>query len=250
MLSSISPQPAEFGDELCGIGSSVSSIRSVTSYERGEGIYSETDRADHWYCVLTGAVRKYTVLSNGRRQIVDFLLPGDFFGFRERHQQFFATDAIVGGTTVARYPRRALEAAADTELQLSSEIREIVLKAMSRSQARLLIMGRIRSVEKVGAFLLEMAGRCFDRRDHAVVLPMSRYDIADYLALSVETVSRALTRLRQNRAISFIDKHRIAILDHDMLDSGLDRDGSQAFRNISAAGAGLTTVKVKQLRAS
>ena len=237
MFSSVSSEPREIAR---GVGeiASLSPIRAVLSYGKAEPIYSETDRADHWYCVLTGAARKYTVLSDGRRQIVDFLLPGDYFGFRERHDQFFATDALLDGTTVARYPRRSMEAAADRDPGLGREIREVVFDAMSRSQARLLIIGRIRSVEKVGAFLSEMADRCLDRREQTVVLPMSRYDIADYLGLSVETVSRALTRLRHERAIRFVDKHRISILDRDMsrLLNGEDRD-------VPSAGVKLTAVK-------
>src|SRR6267142_2388369 len=237
MLLSISPRSAERVDTSDGISSSLSSIHTVLSYGRNERIYCETDLADHWYCVLAGAARKYTLLSDGRRQIVDFLLPGDFFGFRERHHQFFATDAILNGTTVARYPRRSLEAAADKAPRLGGEIREIVLEAISRSQARLLIMGRVTSVEKVGAFLIEMAERCFDRREQTIVLPMSRYDIADYLGLSVETVSRALTRLREQRAIRFVDKHRISILDRNLLKNGLDRHVGQGFRETYRARA-------------
>jgi CRP-like cAMP-binding protein len=177
--------------------------------------------------MVAGAARKYAVLCDGRRQIVDFLLPGDFFGFRERHQQFFATDAIVNGTSVARFPRRRLEAAADTDCRLARQIRELALDTISRSQARLLIMGRIRSIEKVGAFLLEMGRRCFDHRDKAVVLPMSRYDIGDYLGLSVETVSRALSRLCKEGAIRFVDKHRIAIVDEESLEVGMGWHGTQ-----------------------
>lgn len=246
MLSSVSAQSQEISQGLCGIAS-LSPIRAVLSYRKAETIYSETDRADHWYCVLKGAARKYTVLSDGRRQIVDFLLPGDYFGFRERHRQYFAADALVDGTTVARFPRRNIEAAADRDLSLSRQIREVVLDSMSRSQARLLIMGRIRSIEKVGAFLSEMANRCLDRREQTVMLPMSRYDIADYLALSVETVSRALTRLRHERAIRFVDKHRISILDRDLLGTRLfAEDDTEAHRNsaeISSQSMTLTIVK-------
>lgn len=192
----------------------------VGSYGKSQTICKEDGPEDHWYRILTGAARKYTLMSDGRRRIIDFLLPGDYFGFRERHHQLFAVDAMIEGTTVARYPRNRLEAAADRDSSLAREIRDIVLDAMSRSQARLLILGRVRSVDKVGAFLTEMAERFYDGRD-TVGLPMSRYDIADYLALSVETVSRALTRLRQERAIRFVDKHRVAILDHDLLEGGL-----------------------------
>jgi CRP-like cAMP-binding protein len=229
MLVSIASAPAETIDPLHGIASSLSSIGTILSYGRGESIYCETDLADHWYCVMTGAVRKYTLLADGRRRIVDFLLPGDLFGFRERHLLSFATDAITNGTTVARYSRRVVEVAADRNPQFAREIRELVLETVSRSQARLLITGRVRSVDKVGAFVLAMAQRSLDRRDQAIVLPMSRYDIADYLGLSVETVCRALTRLSKKGAIRFIDKHRISIIDRDLLEAGIGWYGEQTF---------------------
>jgi CRP-like cAMP-binding protein len=198
---------------------SFASMRSISSYEKAEEICSEASPADHWYCVLVGAARKYTVLSDGRRRIVDFLLPGDYFGFRERHCELLATDAILDGTVIARYPRREVEAAADHDPKLAREVRDIMLGAMSRSHARLLILGRVRSIEKVGAFLSEMVERGCDRHEQTVDLPMSRCDIADYLALSVETVSRALSRLRRQQAIRFVDKHRISILDPRLLES-------------------------------
>ena len=197
----------------------LASMRSVSSYDKAESICSESSPADYWYCVLAGAACKYTVLSDGRRRIIDFLLPGDYFGFRERHCEFLTTDAVLDGTVIARYPRREVEAAADRDPKLAREIRDIMLDAMSRSHARLLILGRVRSIEKVGAFLAEMVERGCDRHGQTIDLPMSRYDIADYLALSVETVSRALSRLRREQAIRFVDKHRISILDRRLLDN-------------------------------
>jgi CRP/FNR family nitrogen fixation transcriptional regulator len=222
MLLNLSRRPIEHVDSVYEIAPSLAPMRSVLSCRRGERIYGDTDLADHWYCVLAGAVRKYALLSDGRRQIVDFLLPGDFFGFRERHQQFFATDAIISGTTIARYPRRSLQSAADADSRLARQILEVLVDSISRSQARLLIMGRVTSTEKVRAFLVEMTRRCFDRRQQCIVLPMSRYDIADYLGLSVETVSRALSRLRGRKMIRFVDKHTICILDRRLLEKGLE----------------------------
>jgi CRP-like cAMP-binding protein len=193
-------------------------MRSISSYDKAESICSEAGPADHWYCVLAGAARKYTVLSDGHRRIIDFLLPGDYFGFRERHCELLAADAVRDGTVIARYPRLEVEAAADHDPKLAREVRDIMLGAMSRSHARLLILGRVRSIEKVGAFLSEMVERGCDRHEQTVDLPMSRHDIADYLALSVETVSRALSRLRREQAIRFVDKHRISILDPRLLE--------------------------------
>jgi CRP/FNR family nitrogen fixation transcriptional regulator len=204
-------------------------LRSVMSFRSGQEIYGENDAGKHWYYLISGAARKYALMADGRRRIVDFLLPGDFFGFQPRHRHCFATEAIEKGTTVARYLRVSLETAADSNPKLGREIREIAFQSISRSQARLLILGRVTSLEKVGSFLVEMADRRLDHEDRTVSLPMSRYDIADYLAISVETVSRALTELSRCGRIRFIDKRHLCILDLDSLDYEFERAGATAW---------------------
>jgi CRP/FNR family transcriptional regulator, nitrogen fixation regulation protein len=193
------------------------------TYQRGQEIYGETDPPDHWYRLESGTARKYALLADGRRCIVDFLFPGDYFGFRMRHCNSFAVEAIVPGTKVARYSRRILEAAADRDPRIAREIREIAFEVISRSQARLLILGRVTAIEKVGAFLLEMMTRCSGDDRQVVNLPMSRYDIADYLTISVETVSRALTELKRTGVIQLNGNRCFQLLDCDVLENGLDR---------------------------
>jgi CRP-like cAMP-binding protein len=192
-------------------------LSSPTSYRRGQEIYGAGEPADFWYHLLSGSARKCAVLADGRRRIVDFLMPGDFFGFRAR---YFAVEAITHGTTVATYPRRRIEVAADADPALGRRIREIAFESIARSQARVLITGRVTALEKVGSFLVEMGSRSFDRSEQTVVLLMSRYDIADYLGLSVETVSRALTGFKQRGAIRFVGPHRVRLVDRRSLESG------------------------------
>jgi CRP-like cAMP-binding protein len=194
---------------------------TILTYERSAPIYHDTDSADHFYHVQSGAARNYALLDDGRRRIVDFLLPGDFFGFDGRHHHSFGVEAIVRGTRVTRYSRRALETAANRDPHIASELREITLDAMSRSQARLLILGRVTAIEKVAAFLIEMKERSSDGDPQVVTLLMSRYDIADYLAISVETVSRALTELSRCGAIEFAGKHCVRLQHRGSLASGL-----------------------------
>jgi CRP-like cAMP-binding protein len=207
----IDTRQSESVDPLRGLSTLADSARRISSYHRDQE-NGPTAPDEHWFCVLSGAARKYVLLADGRRRIIDFLLAGDFFGFWAQHEAFFAADAIVAGTEVARYPRRGVEAAADSNPRLGREIREQAFASISRSQARLLILGRVTAREKVHAFLDKMAHRSFDRRANAVVLPMSRYDIADYLALSVETVSRALTDLKRRGTIRAAGTRRIQIL--------------------------------------
>jgi CRP-like cAMP-binding protein len=213
-------------DSMTGLSQSVDSMRGLLSYQRGEQIYGDNDRSDHLYCLISGAARKYALLADGRRRIIDFLLPGDFFGFRGPHRQFFAVEAVSKGTSVSRYPRPLLETTADADPRVGRKIRELAFQALWRSQARLLILGRVTSIAKVGAFLMEMAQRSFDSRDQTVVLPMSRYDIADYLALSVETVSRALTELKRCHVIVFVGTHRLRLIDCGILEKGFERRSS------------------------
>lgn len=199
-------------------------LAMTTSYSRGQEICGQSRPADNWYLVVAGSARRYVARPDGRRQIVDLLLPGDFFGCTARDEYDFTVEAISVGTTITSYPRRRVEALADSDPRLAREIRMLVLEAMSRLQAQLLIVGRVTAPEKVGSFLLEMAGRLSPGHPDKVMLPVSRYDIADYLAVSVETVSRSLTDLKHRGVIAFSGTRSVRIVDRDALD---DREASR-----------------------
>jgi CRP-like cAMP-binding protein len=197
--------------------STMEALEAIMRFHRGETIYDQGDPAEYWYCVASGLARKCALMPEGRRRIVDFLLPGEFFGFSAGDEHAFAVEAVVEGTTVARYPRGRIERLADGDPQLRRLIRELVFQAISRVQARILILGPTTAREKVFYFLADIAKRSSHETTAAVVLPMTRYDIADYLSLSVETVSRSLTRLRHSGAISLLDVRRVRILNEQQL---------------------------------
>jgi len=199
------------------------SLAVIGSCHRGEEIYSQEDPTEDWYRIVSGMARKSALLIDGRRTIVDFLMPGDFFGFSARETRAFDVEAVTEGTIVARYPRRIVESLAHDDPELSRELREMAFDSISRLQARVLILARPTAVHKVCAFLIEMANRAGQQRTELIVLPMSRYDIADYLAVSVETVSRALTRLRRLGVIRLADKHRVTIVNAQILEAGNGR---------------------------
>jgi CRP-like cAMP-binding protein len=161
---------------------------------------------------------------DGRRQIVDLLLPGDPFGFSAFDEYDSTIEAIAAGTVVASYPRRRVETLADSDPQLAREIRQIAFIALSRLQTQLLILGRITALEKVGSFILEMTERLSAGKGNSVALPMSRYDIADYLAVSVETVSRSLTNLKHRGVIKMAGARTVRIVDRNALEDGEPRD--------------------------
>jgi CRP/FNR family nitrogen fixation transcriptional regulator len=199
---------------------SLDALATVTAWHRGQEVCSQGGRAQHWYCVISGVARRCVVRSDGRRQIVDLLLPGDFFGFTAGDEYEFAVEAVAEGTRTASYPRQRVEVLADSDPRIAREIRQVSFEALSRLQAQLLIVGRITALEKVGSFILEMATRLSDGGSNQVVLPVSRYDIADYLAVSVETVSRALADLKERGVIALSGTRTVKIIDRGALEEG------------------------------
>jgi CRP/FNR family transcriptional regulator, nitrogen fixation regulation protein len=197
---------------------SLESISTMARFAPGDLIYLSGDPADFWYRILSGACRKCAYGLGGSRQIVDFLCPGDLFGYDAQDVHSFSAEAIVPGTTVARYPRRNAERVADSDPQVARRIRELAFGSVLRVQRRLLILGRATALEKVSSFLLEMVDRFRPRPVGPVTLPMSRYDIADYLAMAAETVSRALTNLRAGGVIRFDSVRCLQIRDRELLE--------------------------------
>jgi len=188
----------------------------IMACNRGQEIPNNPGPAGHWYYVITGAVRRCAVRSDGRRQIVDLMLPRDFF-FVSDSQDEATIEAIAEETVLASYPGQRVELLAERDAGFARELREVAFQSLTRSQAQLLILGRFTALEKVGSFLLSLDGRASDASGQ-VVLPVSRYDIADYLAVSVETVCRALTDLRHRGVITLAGKRTVKILNRSALE--------------------------------
>lgn len=195
----------------------IATIRSC--YKRQE-ICRRGHAANTWFRVLSGAALAFIIQSDGRRQIVDLLFPGDFFGFAPGSQYDYTVEAVGSRTKVAEYPRKRVEALAESNPQLACEIRQIAFDTLCRLQEHLLIIGRIRVQQKVGSFILSMADRLSTCQSDQVTLPVSRYEIADFLATSVETVSRALSDLKHRGLIRFTGTRTIQILNRDALEDG------------------------------
>src|SRR5580700_9539290 len=200
----------------------------VASFAVGDSIYRNGEPVEFWYRIVAGAARQCAFTQYGSRQIVDFLRPGDLFGYDAPNLHTFSVEAIASGTRVVRYPRLKAEQVADSEPPVANQIRRLAFESVHRVQTRMLILGRATALEKVSSFLLEMADSFRANSDHAVTLPMSRYDIADYLAMAVETVSRVLTSLRDKGAIQFDGCRCLRIRDRCLLGGaskapGIDR---------------------------
>jgi CRP/FNR family transcriptional regulator, nitrogen fixation regulation protein len=175
------------------------------TYKKGSEIFGEKEPADYVYQVKAGSVRSYKLLPDGRRQIGAFHLVGDIFGLENGSEHRFTAEAIVN-TTVRLIKRRSLEMMAESDAMVSRNLLGMTTENLEHAENHMLLLGRKTSLERVAAFLVEM-----DRRLAAagvMPLPMSRRDIADYLGLTLETVSRALSRLHELGIIGFIGTNR------------------------------------------
>ena len=166
-------------------------IGMTTHVMRDQEVFGEGEPADHVYKVVRGAVRGFRVLSDGRRQICDFYLPGDIFGI-ERGAEHRITAEALTDTVLVVGRRSAL--AHENDGATARRLWELAMIELGRSQDHALTLGRRSAAERVAGFLVDMADRIGDG-EH-VELPMSRQDIADYLGLTIETVSRTLTQLQ------------------------------------------------------
>ena len=193
------------------------SLASITRYSCHQEI-SSGEATDYLYRVVSGAAKRCATQPDGRRQIVNLLLPGDFFGFIADGESDLTVEALVDGTQIARYPRRRVEALADEDPEVARQIREMAFRAISQLEAQLLIVGRVTALEKVAAFLLEMGERLPIAPKDGIALPISRCDIADFLAISVETVSRSLSGLKQRGVIRFTGTRQVSIVDREAIE--------------------------------
>jgi CRP/FNR family nitrogen fixation transcriptional regulator len=183
------------------------------SFSRNEEIYGEAEAAEYLYKVMSGAVRMYKVLADGRRQIGAFYLPGDMFGFEPGDAHAASAEAI-GDVTVLVFKRSAVMALAARDSDVARRLWEMTARELGRSHKHALLLV-LTAQERVASFLLEMAART--RASSEIELPMSRQEIADYLGLTIETVSRALSLLESNGVISVPAARRITFRNADKL---------------------------------
>ena len=191
-------------------------LLSEYKYNRGAEIFGEAEPAEYVYQVVEGAVRSYKLLSDGRRQIGAFHLVGDIFGLENGLAHRFTAEAIVD-TTVRLAKRVSLEHVAEEDATVARDLLDMTTNNLQHAENHMLLLGRKTSLERVAAFLLEMDGRL--NAAGVMALPMSRRDIADYLGLTLETVSRALSCLHEKGILGFVGQtqRQIVLLDRTEL---------------------------------
>jgi CRP-like cAMP-binding protein len=188
-------------------GNSIELMGAPMLFARNAEIYGENEPAEYLYKVVSGAVRTYKVLSDGRRQIGFFYLPGDVFGLEVGDQHSFSAEAIAD-CKVLVIKRSSVIALAARQTDVARQLWEMTATELRRVQDHVVLLIKT-AQERVAGFLLEMAARSPGASE--IELPMPRRDIADYLGLTIETVSRTLTQLELSAAIAVPTSRRIVL---------------------------------------
>lgn len=193
---------------------------------RNTAIFSEGEPARQIYKVISGAVRSCRMLRDGRRQIAHFHLAGEFFGLDWQGEHGLTAEAITDAVVVS-YPRAALEAAAEDAPALQKLLLDLLAGALAAAEHHVVMLGRQTAQERLAGFLLGIMRRSRSNPNRELPhldlpqldLPMSRLDIADYLGLTIETVSRGFSQFRRDGLISVSGVHRVALRDVAALQS-------------------------------
>jgi CRP/FNR family transcriptional regulator len=211
--------PTLFCGEACDARELAELKRLATPvrFNAGQTIFSEGDTARNAFGLSHGVMRLYRLLPDGRRQVVAFAFPGDFLAMPLADRFTFSADAI-GEVGVCRFPREELKRFIQTSPNIMRLLMEFAARELQSAQDQLTLLGNASAEERVAAFLVNWRKRSARLRpaSQAVPLPMRRQDIADFLGLKLETVSRTVAKLEQRDAIR--------IVPHGVVLTGLETD--------------------------
>ena len=199
------------GDDLAPL----ERLGTVVCLRRDEALFRESDPAEHYFKAVSGAIRSSKLLADGRRHVSEFYLPGDFIGLDAASHYLFTAEAMAD-TTVVRYPRHKVEALAWQEPRVGRRLLAMACQGLSAAQQKLVLLGRKTAEERIATFLLDLAERI--GQAGRVSLPMSRADIGDHLGLTMETVSRGLSQLRNEGIIALENSHQVVIRNREALE--------------------------------
>lgn len=188
---------------------------TVVHVVAGREIFAEGDETDVFYKVIAGVVRVCKFLSDGRRQIEAFHVAGDVFGFEMGSEHVLSAETVSDCTLVS-YRRRNVESLALTDGSVNRQMFHFAMQSLAQAQNHSLLLGRRGAAEKVASFLLAWSGRSADRR--VVHLAMTRQDIADYLGLTIESVSRSLSQMERDGVIALPNIREVRLSNIEALE--------------------------------
>lgn len=186
-------------------------------YDSGDTVVFEADQAANVYSLTSGLLRLSKLLPDGRRQIAGFLFPGDFLGITMEEEHAFTAEAVAP-STLCKFPRRQFDDFIARHPALERRLYAVAAHELAAARQQLVLLGRKTATERIASFLLMLAGRCHMRASDDISFPMSRADIADYLGLRIETVSREISALKVARVIQLTGRQSFRILDRERLE--------------------------------
>jgi len=205
--------PTQPGVSTYSLARAIEEMGTAMSFPRDAEIYRESNPASYLYKVVSGTVRTFKALNNGRRQIRAFYLPGDIFGVETGPEHAFSAEAIIEAKLLV-IERKAVVALAARDNDVARQLWSLTSRELRHSRNHVLLL--IQSAqERVVGFLLEMADRVSAADE--IELPMPRQDIADYLGLTIETVSRMMTHLEKRAAIALPTSRRVVLRSRSAL---------------------------------
>lgn len=189
-------------------------VRVLSAYD---ALFREGDETTGFYEILSGTLRSYKIFPDGRRQIVAFAFAGDIVGFGHGEHYRFDCDALTT-TRVRAIQKSSLLRAIRERPELAEKLLEVAGDEVANLQDLSILLCRKTAIERIASFLLSMAERTPAKAiGEQLALPMCRIDIADYLGLTIETVSRNMTRLRTMRVIDLPNRGNFIVRDIDRL---------------------------------
>lgn len=206
-------------------------LESIMTHRRigkGQTLVLEGDKAGYAYNVITGALKLYKSLPDGRTQLTGVLLPGDFLGLPLRGTYPYSADA-VSETSLCQFPAAPLRNVFDKYGKLQERVLAVVNDELSAAQEHMLLLGRKTALERVCSFLLTLVRRAEALNDATdpLYIPLSRHEIADYLGLTLETVSRTFSQLDKDGVIDLVKANQVVIADRTRLEE--IASGAEAF---------------------
>ncbi len=197
----------------------VESLVTHLNLEPGQTLFDEGDTREFAYNVSEGVMRLCKLLPDGRRQVTGFLFPGDHLGLSAHNNYSYSAEAVTG-SHLCRFRASELEGLFEELPNLALRLFAMTNDELAAAQEQILLLGRKNPKEKVISFLLALSERNVNRGQPAspIDLPMRRADIADYLGLTVETVSRTFSRLKEEGVVALPSADRVILKQPDLLE--------------------------------
>ncbi len=195
-----------------------SEISDEKEFRDKQTIFLQQGPSRHLYNITKGNIKIYKLLSDGRIQIIGFLYPGDFFGSYKRGKYNYSAEAI-GNVRLCVFKQEVLDEYLEKNMNLSKELLHITSHELTLAQDRMGVLGKMNANERVAKFILNISDQRarIGWQDNPISLPMTRQDIADYLGLTLETVSREITRFKTSNLIKAMTSKQIFISDREKL---------------------------------